>query len=178
MLRECLHHIRPVQQRPACPELAVLHPSLLLPFGSRRLVAEHVKHEPRAGGLLPIEQPRMQRDLDTATDGQEGGARFVTLTDEGQLGGVRRIAHVVGTDEHDVKRRAGLEGIGRQEGNSARETAWSGRPSLRDPVEGGLDGLRLHVGGDDVLRKRFGEVLAQAVDEVDRCDIENLRLSR
>lgn len=106
-----MHHVQPIEQRAAGPQLSIPYPSLRDPGGAWGLLAQHVQHHARPRRRLALEETSQAGHVDAAANGQESGGFIVGLADKGELRLVRDVGEPVGADEDDVQRRARLERV-------------------------------------------------------------------
>lgn len=157
-LHKRLRHIRPIQQRAARPDLAIMSPSLGDPIHVRISFAQHLDHRTRRRGRLALEQPGLQRAHEAAADEEHGGGLLVAFLEERGLAGREDVVHFVGAHEGDVQWRAGLEvvlmpvslckshsTVGDAGAHSCFDRSSGGDfgcvPAFRHPVKFDIDGL-------------------------------------
>ncbi|KAL5382689.1 hypothetical protein PMIN06_004370 [Paraphaeosphaeria minitans] len=163
------HHIQPIQQRAARPDLPIAVRPLLNPRRAQVLLPEHRQHEARSSRGMTREQASELRREEAAADGQKRRAVVVRLADEIQvrLGG--RVSWEVRPDEDDVERRTRLIRIFCIQTDTRRLAR--GIPLLRHPVELHVQRLRLQLVGDG---QDVDELRREGVQEVNRGDVEDL----
>lgn len=67
-----MHQVRTVQERPACPELAVSRPALFDPVCCGRLPSQLVDHQTRPCRRFPLQEAGHHGDDDAAANRKEG----------------------------------------------------------------------------------------------------------